>query len=77
MPLNGKLPEKKEVGYYDRSKTYVVSTILEFPFVIEEKKEYQSATPKLMGFCIDLAKLILEKMEIPSCNYKYLFLYTL
>ncbi|XP_013149588.1 PREDICTED: glutamate receptor 1-like [Papilio polytes] len=56
---------KYAVGKYNRNKTYIVSTIEEPPYVIRDQEP--AVTYPFRGFCVDLAFLIFQKMEI---NYE-------
>ncbi|XP_045509956.1 glutamate receptor 1-like [Colias croceus] len=47
---------------YQNNKTYIITTIDEDPYVIPIV-DYTSKT-KYKGFCVDLAKLIMEKLEL-------------
>ncbi|XP_045784619.1 glutamate receptor 1-like [Maniola jurtina] len=66
IPVEEKLPGLRELGLYDRNKTYIVSTIVEYPYVNKEKISDNPDEPitNLTGFCVDLTRLVLEKMEI-------------
>ncbi|XP_041986304.1 glutamate receptor 1-like [Aricia agestis] len=59
IPISEPKPPSKYINYYNRSKTYVVSTIEEMPFVIKDP-----LSANLSGFCVDLTRLLLDKMEI-------------
>ncbi|CAK1588596.1 unnamed protein product [Parnassius mnemosyne] len=50
-------------GHYDRNKTYIVSTIEEAPYIMRSDPELM-ANYRYRGFCVDLAELMLEKMEM-------------
>ncbi|OWR42780.1 hypothetical protein KGM_207189 [Danaus plexippus plexippus] len=63
IPVKTKLPGLKELGFYDRNKVYIMSTIAEDPYVIINN-EYTDQSSKFTGFCVDLAYLVLEKLEI-------------
>nr|XP_034839667.1 glutamate receptor 1-like [Maniola hyperantus] len=65
VPVKEKLPGLRELGLYDRNKTYKVSTIAEYPYVIQEKIDNpDKPITNLTGFCVDLTRLVLDKMEI-------------
>ncbi|CAH0716029.1 unnamed protein product, partial [Brenthis ino] len=63
IPISTKFPGLKELGYYDRNKTYIVTTIIEDPYVMHSK-EFVDPNAKYRGFCVDLTHLLLEKLEI-------------
>ncbi|XP_068623895.1 glutamate receptor 1-like [Battus philenor] len=62
VPIVAK-PPISAIGQYNRNKTYIVSTIEEPPYVMRADLE-PSTTYPFKGFCVDLAQMILDKMEI-------------
>ncbi|XP_052746614.1 glutamate receptor 1-like [Bicyclus anynana] len=55
----------KDLGQYLRNKTYVISTIAEYPFVIQDTKpDNPEQLPQLRGFCVDLTRLLMKKMDV-------------
>ncbi|CAH2103908.1 unnamed protein product [Euphydryas editha] len=63
VPISTKLPGLRDLGHYDRNKTYIVSTIIEEPYVLRNT-DSDNENSKFRGFCVDLTYLVLEKMEI-------------
>ncbi|XP_026500271.1 glutamate receptor 1-like [Vanessa tameamea] len=63
IPISSKLPGLKELGHYDRNKTYIVATIIEEPY-ISRNTDYDNDNSQFKGFCVDLTYLVLEKLEI-------------
>lgn len=53
-------------GVYDRNKTYIVSTIEEPPYIMRQNSDYSEFAPNdpYKGFCVDLAKMLSDKLEI-------------
>lgn len=56
---------------YDRSKTYIVGTIIEPPYTILKNTEYPASGIRnpYTGFCADLMKLIADSLNL-KCKHK-------
>ncbi|XP_028156300.1 glutamate receptor 1-like [Ostrinia furnacalis] len=65
VPVSAKLPLSLP-GAYDRNKTYVVSTIEEPPYMMRNNPDNSaySTNDPYRGFCVDLAELLSDKLEI-------------
>nr|QZH55032.1 ionotropic glutamate receptor 11 [Achelura yunnanensis] len=64
IPIKPKMLSLSDRGLYDRNKTYIVATIEEPPYVLRSLDNNGAPTEILKGFCIDLTKLLAEKLEI-------------
>lgn len=60
----------KSPAAYDTNKTYIITTILHDPFLMQKSAEYgqKEKEEKLYGFCKDLADLITKQLRI-KCKY--------
>ncbi|XP_026332731.1 glutamate receptor 1-like [Hyposmocoma kahamanoa] len=65
-PLNPKSRPESVTGWYDRNKTYIVSTIEEPPYIMRLNPEYPASgtIDPYKGFCADLTKILADKLEI-------------
>ncbi|CAK1554880.1 unnamed protein product [Leptosia nina] len=51
------------VGSVDRNKTYIITSIVEEPYIMPIL-DYNSNKKKHKGFCVDLAELIMDKLKL-------------
>ncbi|CAG9782114.1 unnamed protein product [Diatraea saccharalis] len=64
IPVSTKMSRLDVPGLYDRNKTYIISTIEEPPYMIRNSPDGTKNHYPYRGFCVDLAKMISEKLEI-------------
>ncbi|XP_052752544.1 glutamate receptor 1-like [Galleria mellonella] len=64
VPAVSKLSPLSIPGLYNRNKTYIVSTIEEPPYIMRQSPDPQGTNDPYKGFCIDLANMLSEKLEI-------------
>ncbi|XP_049886196.1 glutamate receptor 1-like isoform X2 [Pectinophora gossypiella] len=64
VPAIPKLQPLNIPGIYDRNKTYIVSTIEEPPYIMRESDFEAGPNDPYKGFCVDLAKMLADKLEI-------------
>ncbi|XP_050683641.1 glutamate receptor 1-like [Leptidea sinapis] len=53
----------QDIFEINRNKTYIVMSILEDPYVIPVV-DYKSAKRRYEGFCVDLTKLLMDKLDL-------------
>lgn len=66
VPVIPKLAPLGDTGYYDRNKTYIVTTIEEPPYIMRNTPDHPDfrANEPYRGLCADLARMISDKLEI-------------
>lgn len=65
---------------YERNRTYVVTTILEEPYIMKNPdynpKKHQDEKDKYIGYCKDLADILAERLDI-KCRSRCLSIFNL
>ncbi|KAF7276433.1 hypothetical protein GWI33_010329, partial [Rhynchophorus ferrugineus] len=70
-PVAAKYIRLKPQAVFERNKTYVVTTIVEEPYIMvrkDEPGEYLVGNERFEGYCKDLADLISKKLSI-NCKF--------
>lgn len=63
IPVQPKYIQLRSPASYDTNKTYIVTTVLQEPYMMQKPSEY-GQKEELYGFCKDLADLISKKLGI-------------
>ncbi|KAL4717856.1 hypothetical protein ACJJTC_001005 [Scirpophaga incertulas] len=64
VAVTPKLRNSNMAGVYERNRTYLVAVIEEPPYFMRDSPVTGERTGEYKGFCVDLADLIAEKLEI-------------
>uniref|UniRef100_A0A8W7PQN1 Ionotropic glutamate receptor L-glutamate and glycine-binding domain-containing protein n=1 Tax=Anopheles coluzzii TaxID=1518534 RepID=A0A8W7PQN1_ANOCL len=70
-PVVAKYTRLKTDMHYERNKTYIVTTIIEEPYIMlrqPEPGETLETNERFEGYCKDLAELVAKKLGI-NCTY--------
>lgn len=71
IPIAAKYVRLRPKADFERNKTYIVTSIVEEPYIIEsvpDKGEVLEGNRRYEGYCKDLADLIAQKLGI-NCKY--------
>ncbi len=75
IPIAAKYVRLRPKTDFERNKTYIVTSIVEEPYIIEsvgDKGEVFEGNRRYEGYCKDLADLIAQKLGI-NCKYLIAF----
>jgi glutamate receptor, ionotropic, invertebrate len=74
LPVAAKFTRLRNNVEFEKNKTYIVTTILEEPYIMERKGENNEkfeGNDRYEGYCKDLAELVAKKLGI-TCKLLYL-----
>lgn len=66
-PTGNRLERLTYRNEYERNRTYIVTTIIEEPYIMPKKTEFNAAVDehdKYVGYCKDLADKLAERLGI-------------